>query len=249
MIGYLVLIVGLAALAFLAWRAERIWQDAGRRDFDPRQRIGWTIKGAIVPALYWWAARIEALSPQEQEWLLARETEALGVSCADSLRCPLCGAEIPGAWTLTGSGQPTVAAGLVHCPACDFRLDACRHCRHFLPGSPAGWEQPVWGQGDITFGRCDFYKQLQPVEQTAAPDIARRLRSRGYEQIQAPLLIQDSMLRPDFCRAFAPDRKRIEASAACWPAARRTALLRLLGRTATAEGSPIAGQGEPDEAG
>lgn len=175
------------------------------------------------------------MSIREQAELLARETEALGISRADSLRCPLCEAEVPGAWTLTASGHPSVATGPVECPRCDFRLDACRHCTHLLPGSPQGGAGQQWSGGDMTFGRCAIYKSSQPVEQTCAPEMARRLKARGYERIRAPLPIADSFFPPDSCTAFEPDRSRLRAGRVPWPDARRVALLRLLALPAAPE--------------
>jgi len=228
MSGCLWLALGLGVLGCLAYRAGRIWVDAGRRGFDLARRIGWTLLGAVVPFRYWWGVRIEALSPQEQADLLARETAALGLNRADGLRCPLCSAEVAHAWTLTSDGRPTVVAGPVLCPRCDFRLDACRHCAHFLPGGAQAQGQFGWANPDVTCGRCDQYKVAQPVEQACAPEVARRLKARGWEQIRAPLPIVDSFVPPDFCTAFRPDRKRLRAGGVRWPDARRVALLRLV---------------------
>ena len=226
--NYLWLAGGLAAVGFLAYRAGRIWVDAGRRGFWLVHRLGWALLGAVVPSRYWWKTRIERLSPREQADLLARETTALGLSCADSLRCPLCTAEIPHAWTLTPDGRSTVAPGPVECPRCDFRLDACRHCIHFLPGGPQAAGQFGWSSGDATRGCCDRHKVGQPVEQVCSSEVARQLKARGWERIRAPLPIVDSFLPPDFCTAFRPDRKRLKASDVRWSGARRVALLRLL---------------------
>ncbi len=118
--------IGLLVVGFLAGRAGRIWSDATQRGLAPAQRLGWALRGVVRPARYWWAGRLAAMSPEEQADLLAREVAALGLSRADGQRCPLCRAEVPHAWTLTGDGQPTVAPGPVQCPACDFRLDADR---------------------------------------------------------------------------------------------------------------------------
>jgi len=236
---YLWLVPLLAALGFLAYRAGRIWIDAGWRGLASAPRLGWALLGAVAPARYWWGARIDALSPEERADILARETEALGLSRADSLRCPLCGAEIPHAWMLGPDGRPTVAPGPVECPGCDFRLDACRHCIHFLPGGDRTAGQPGWGGGDVTFGRCGRYRQSQPVEQACTPEMARRLKKRGWDRIRAPRRIVDSYMPPDSCRAFAPDRKRVKDSLVRWPDARRAALLRLLAPPPAPEtGSP-----------
>lgn len=226
-----------AALGLLAWRGARIWLDYGRRAGPPGnlgavvERLGLVLRGAIVPRHYWWGIRIQAMSRAEQERLLARETRALDLSRADGQRCPLCGSEIAPAWTLDEEGQATVAAGPVECPSCDFRLDACRHCRHFLPGAPRSALQVGTVVADITWGRCAFYKRSQPVEEAAAPHMARSLKKRGYERVRAPMQIQDSMLRPDSCRAFDPHPKRCQASDVSWPGPRRVALLRLQGTT------------------
>ncbi len=233
--GYLLLAAGLAALGFLAYRGGRIWVDAGRRGFSLTRRLGWVLLGAVAPSRYWWDARIAALPPHEQTELLARETAALGLSRADSLRCPLCRAELPHAWTLSPDGRPTVAPGPVRCPRCDFRLDACRHCARFLPGSPPTWEQPVLADTDFTYGRCDYYKEMRPVEQVCRPEMARRLKERGWETLRSPIPIVDSFVPPDFCSAFKPDRRRLRLGGVRWPDARRVALLRLLQPPATQE--------------
>ena len=247
MMSYFWIAIGLTAFAFFGYRALRIWLDSGWRGFPIAHRLGWALRGAIVPSRYWWEARIEALSPQEREQLLAREMEALGLSRADSLRCPLCKAEVPRAWALSSAGQPTVARGPVECPGCDFRLDACRHCAHFLPGSPRGWGQVPWDHDDRTFGRCAHYKTYQPVEQACAPDLARRLRDRGHDQVRAPRPIADSFLPPDSCSAFKPDRRWLHAGGVRWPDARRAGLLRLLAPPATPAAPTAAKSTQDDE--
>ena len=236
--GYSWLAVGAVALGLLVCRAGRIWVDAGRRGLGPARGLGWALLGAVVPSRYWWGARIEAMPPHEQADLLARETAALGLSRADSLRCPLCSTEVPHAWALTPDSCPTVAPGPIQCPRCDFRLDSCRHCVHFLPGTPQTWGGFRWGSSDVTFGRCSHYKVPQPVEQACSPEVARQLKARGYEQVRAPLPIADSFLPPDFCTAFKPDRRRLRASEVRWPDARRVALLRLLALPPASETAP-----------
>jgi hypothetical protein len=225
MSSYLWLPVVLAALVFLTCRAGRIWRDAGRHGVAHRLR--WTFVGTVAPSRYWWGARIEALSSQEQADLLAGRTAELGLGRADSLRCPLCHAEIPHAWTLARDGRVTVALGS-KCPKCDFRLDACRHCAHFLPGAPPTGPVLFSAGDDVTFGRCSVYRVSQPTNQVCPPDVARRLIERGWETVRAPLPIMDSFLPPDFCTAFVPERKRLQASEVRWPGAQRVALLRLL---------------------
>jgi len=228
MIDYLWLTAALAALGFLAYRAAHVWIDAGRRGFGLTRRLGWALLGSVAPSRYWWGARVDALSLEERADLLARETVALGLSRADGLRCPLCRAEVVRAWALTPDGRPTVAPGPIQCPRCDFRLDACRHCAHFLPGEPQAWGQISYIGGDSSFGRCGRRRVSQPVEEACAPDVARQLKARGWDRVRAPMPIVDSLLPPDDCTAFVPDRKRLKAGGVRWPDARRTALLRML---------------------
>lgn len=220
------LVLALMVLSFFVYRGGHIWQDAGQRGFSLAQRFEWSCLGAILSSRYWWRARIEALSPQEQTDLLTRETRSLGLSRADSLRCPLCGAEVTNAWTLGRDGHPIVAPGPVKCSQCDFRLDACRHCARFLPGAPQAVSS--WANVDMTFGRCGFYKTTQPVEQACTPEVAQRLKARGYDQLRAPQPVVDSFVPLDGCNAFTPDRKRLKAGGIHWPGLRRAALLRLL---------------------
>ncbi len=247
MMNYVWLAIVAAILSFLAYRGARIWLDAGQRGLGAMHRLGWTLLGAFLPSRYWWAVRIKILSPREQASLLARETNGLGLERADGLRCPLCDAEVPGAWTLAADRRPTVAAGPVECPTCDFRLDACRHCTHFLPGPPRDWGGSPWDPVDLTSGRCRQHTTSQPVEQACAPQVAQQLKARGYEQIRASMPIADSYLPPDSCRAFQPERKLLRANGVRWPDARRTALLSLLVPTEAPETTPLpkdAGGGE-----
>jgi len=231
--GYVWLAIGFAGLALLAYRTTPIWIDSSRRGARPSRRLRWVLTGIVAPSRYWWGARIEMMSPQEQANLLAHETAKLDLTRADNLRCPLCGAEVVNAWTLDADGQPAIPPGPVQCPQCDFRLDACRHCAHFLPGSATTSGLTLRGD-EMTFGRCRFYKTPQPVERITTPEMARRLKASGYETINSPLPIVDSYMPPDFCRAFQPERKRIKESHVRWPDARRAALLRLLrGRDAS----------------
>ena len=213
--------IGLAMLAFMSWRAIPIWIDGNRRGV--KRRLYWALVGIAAPARYWWGTRIETMPESERADLLARETAARRLTRADSLHCPLCGAEVTRAWALDSQGRPTVAPGPVQCSRCGFRLDACRHCARFLPGG-----QGAFNGDDVTFGRCSYYKATQPVEQVCSPEMARQLKARGYDQVRAPIPIVDSFVPPDSCTAFRPDRKRTQASGCRWPDARRVALLRML---------------------
>ncbi|MGD8397879.1 MAG: hypothetical protein PVG11_03405, partial [Anaerolineae bacterium] len=167
--------IALAVLALLAYRASQIWRDSRQLEWHPARRLSWALWGALMPSSYWWDARVEALEQDDQDELLGTETETLDVSRADALVCPLCGTEVPDAWTVDARGEPGVAPGPVECPQCDFRLDACRHCAHFLPGQPGDTGSLAVNAGDITSGRCGYYKTYQPVEKATTPDMARRL--------------------------------------------------------------------------
>jgi hypothetical protein len=228
MTGTIWLAIGLGILGIFGYRAGRIWADSSRRKVQTAYRIRWAVQGTLQPHRYWWGARIGTLSSQERSELLDRETRALGLSRADSLRCPLCHAEVPGAWALSTDGRPTMARGPIECPACDFRLDACRHCAHFLPGSHTGGPDSPWFRGDMSFGRCQHYQTSQPVEQVCTQDMARRLKARGIEHVRAPRHIVDSFVPPTFCRAYTPERRRLREGGIHWPTARHAALLRLL---------------------
>jgi len=227
MSGLIGLAIGLAVLALLLARAVPIWMDSGRHRVQLAHRLYGILVGIVAPSRYWWGARVEAMSPDERADLLAGETAALALAHADSLRCPLCSAEVPHAWALDAKGRLAVAPGPIQCPRCDFRLDACRHCANFLPGTPRAWGGDSLSE-DETFGRCNFYKVTQPVERVCAPEMARQLKERGYESIRAPLPIVDSFVPPDFCTAFHLDRRRLRAGGIRWPDARRVALLRVL---------------------
>lgn len=238
MSGLIELAIGLALLFLLLYRAAPIWLDGGRRGVGPMRRITCTLMGTVAPSRYWWGARLKDMPSDEQADLLARETAALGLARADSLRCPLCGADAPRAWALDSAGRPTAAPGPIKCPQCDFRLDACRHCAHFLPGSPQAWGRGSWSSDDWTFGRCSVYKELQPVEQVSSPEMARQLKARGFDQVRAPLPIVDSYMPPDLCTAFKLDRRRLQASGIRWPDARHVALLHMLGVLAVSRTGP-----------
>ncbi|MGD8596116.1 MAG: hypothetical protein PVJ26_03770 [Anaerolineae bacterium] len=227
-VAYVLLVVGLTGLACLGYRSGQLWLDAAQRDLGPGARAAWSLWGALMPDHVWWPIRFEAMSQEEQSRLLESETQALGVERLDSLLCPLCGAEIHNAWALTADGQARVAPGPVQCPSCDFRLDACRHCARFLPGPSRDWGQSAWTGADMTFGRCAHYKKVQSLEQACAPQMAQRLRQRGYDQIRAPAAIMDSYLPLDSCRAFEVDRRRLRANRIAWPNARYQALLSIL---------------------
>lgn len=231
------LVPSLPALGVLTYRGARCWVDTGRWGFAAASRLRWALWGAVMPARYWWGARIEAMPEAERAHLLARETATLGLGRADSLCCPLCGAEVSGAWALAAGSQARVGPGPVQCPACDFRLDACRYCAHFLPGAPRSPGVASWHEDDITSGRCRHYKAWQSVERTTTPEMSKQLRARGWEQVRGPLPIIDSYLPPDHCSAFRPEPRRLRAGGIRWPNAHRVALLWMI-PTPAAEKAP-----------
>jgi hypothetical protein len=90
----------------------------------------------------------------------------------------------------------------------------------------------------MSFGRCNYYKVPQPVEQVCSSEMAGQLKAWGYERVRAPMPIMDSFLPPDFCTAFKPDRRRLRVGGIHWPDARRVAFLRLLALPPAPETTP-----------
>ena len=186
-------------------------------------RLAWT--AVRSPLRYWWSDRLHLLSPAAQERLLATEAARLGLSRVDSVLCPLCGTEIKRAWRVDEAGHLDVARRAVVCPQCDFRLDACRHCHHFQPGEPGG----SWGgMGDYTHGRCAVHKRSQPVESLCTPEMAKRLKERGYDYLSGPAPIADSYIPLSGCQSFTLDERRLRTSGVHRPGLRQRGLLRLL---------------------
>ncbi|HIC87960.1 MAG TPA: hypothetical protein EYP04_00935 [Anaerolineae bacterium] len=242
------LIFALSALLWLAVQAGRVWTDARRRGFPPRQRLWLAAQAALFPDRYWWDARLHAMPAEERDALLRQGAARLGLQRVDGLRCPLCGqAEIERAWALTKEGKLTVPRREVTCPACDFRLDSCRHCAHFLPGERGAGRTPglSWGaETSIAYGRCNAYKEWQPVRELYAPDMVRQLESRGFSSIRAPKRIVDSYIPLEACRAFELDLKRLRANGVPSPGKTRRRLLKLLALVEAETGDQ---EGRPEE--
>jgi hypothetical protein len=215
-------------IIFFLFRAVRVWQDSAYLTVSPFIRIFWGLVGGIIPSLYWWKYRISALTPEQRDSILRKETTTLNLRSPDNLICSLCGSEIEGAWTVTENGSITVSKGPVNCPRCDFRLDSCRFCQHFLPGKPGAWGQVEMGESDITHGRCSIYKKERPVEETCSPSVSKKLKALGFSYVRDNLPIIDSYFPPDFCSAYNPDKKRIKSGDVSWPNRKVTALIRLL---------------------
>jgi hypothetical protein len=214
----------LALLAWRVWAAVRAGRDALDHGWAGLASLGWAASAAIFPAWYWQQGRLERLGPDEAHEILLSAARAHRLASVANLRCPLCDAEMVNVLNVTADGR-LVVASQSRCPRCDFRLDACRHCRHFLPARDA-----IGGQIDMTHGRCQAYRAPQPVA-AAYPDMARQLTALGYDTLNAPKPIIDSFLPLDECRSFALDDKRLRLSKVKWLGRERLALLQLRQRT------------------
>lgn len=186
-------------------------------------RLAWT--AVRSPARYWWTSRPLLLPRPKQERLLAEGTARLGLSRVDNVHCPLCGTEIERAWIVDDTGRLDVARRAVACPRCDFRLDACRHCRHFRPGGAADSLDTLT---DYTRGQCGVHRQTQPVEDFCTPEMAKRLKARGYDYLAGPAPILDSYIPLSGCQSFSLDERRLRTSGVRRPGLRQRGLLRLL---------------------
>ena len=201
------------------------YADARRLGAPQARSLRLALTAALSPMRYWWGARLLLLPRPTQERLLTEGATRLGLSRVDSVRCPLCGTGIERAWTVNNAGRLDVARRTVVCPQCDFRLDACRHCRHFRPGGAAGSLDTLT---DYTRGRCAVHKRSQPVEDFCAPEMAKRLRARGYDYLPGPAPILDSYIPLSECQSFSLDERRWRASGVRRPGLRQRGLLRLL---------------------
>lgn len=177
--------------------------------------LQWSLAlGAARPAA--WLARRLGVTPEARARLAAEEAGRRRLARLTNLRCPLCDTEIEDAWTVTPEGgieaRPNSA-----CPHCDFRLDACRHCRHFVAGGTGGSSytgsplQPMahFGDEDFTRGGCGVYRAYVSVYDLYDPKTADRF-AVFTEQIRVPKPVADSYHPLPECRAFAlaPDRLR-----------------------------------------
>ena len=222
----------MAVLALLAWRvwaAMRTGRDARVHGWAGLASLGWAASAAIYPGWYWQRARLQRLRPDEAHEILQSAARAHRLASVANLRCPLCDAEMVNVLSVAAGGRLAVASQS-RCPRCDFRLDACRHCQHFLPARDA-----IGGQIDMTHGRCQAYRAPQPVAE-AFPDMAQRLTALGYDTLNAPKPIVDSFVPLDECRSFALDDKRLRLSTAKWLGRERLALLQLRQRTKQRDG-------------
>ncbi len=171
--------------------------------------LGW-------PRLVAWTAWRLGITREERDGLSAAEAARRGLASLLNLRCPLCGTEIRGAWTVTADGQLGARRASV-CPTCDFRLDSCRHCRHFRPGGAAGAAVNSGmmvrvGDEDFTQGGCEVYRGYASVYDLYGEKMADRLAMMGAESIRVPKPITDSYVPLPECTAFALAPRRLRHS-------------------------------------
>jgi hypothetical protein len=226
--GWALLGLLLCAAGWRVATAARVLRDAQRRGADVRNGLRWALVALLNDRPYWWVARLTMMAGDEARALLRRMAQEHGLASVANVRCPLCGDEIADALAVSEAGALTVARRGVLCGRCDLRLDACRHCRHFLPARLA-YAGPAFAHGeggDFTHGRCDRYREWQPVHDVY-PHMAGRLEKMGYEYLSAPQRIQDSFFPPDECTSFALDLKRLRKSEVAWLTPQRRALLDL----------------------
>ncbi|MBM3135200.1 MAG: hypothetical protein FJZ89_07955 [Chloroflexi bacterium] len=226
----------LLAAAVLAWRlgaATRVYQDARARRFPALPRLGYAARALVAPDDYWWGARLERLTAAEQTAILAEAARRLGLRSVANLRCPLCRQEMGKALSISPAGQIVVPRETI-CPACGFRLDACRHCQHFKPGAQTGGAGPAWGgmalrwETDYTQGACQLHKEMRSVADVCPPQMANKLLEMGLDYVQTPKAIPDSFVPLEDCRAFTLDEEELRRSDIRGVDKRRARLLRLL---------------------
>jgi hypothetical protein len=219
------LLLIISAACLLAWRgviAAQVALDARRRGFTPIEIARWTLIAALAADRYWWGARLDRLPVPEGRELLIDLARAHDLPNVISLRCPLCETEIKNALAAADNGE-LYARRNAACPHCDFRVDACRHCTHFLP---AAGGLMLERNGDFSHGRCSFYRALEPVR-TAYPQHASRLEAQGYDVLPIPKLITDSFIPLPECTAFVLKLDLLRQSNIPWLDRQRVALIRL----------------------
>ncbi len=223
--GALNAIVITLGVVVLLWRgvvAAQVGLDARQRGFKPFDLFRWTLTALIAADLYWWGARLDRFTVPEARALLADASREHGLLNVGDVRCPLCNHEVKQA--LTAVDGDLVIRRQASCAHCDFRVDACRHCAHFLPASDgiAFIDRGV----DFSHGRCDFYRAPEPVS-TAYPQHARRMEALGYDVLRAPRPIADSYIPLPECTAFSLKPELLRKSNVPWINRQRVALIRL----------------------
>ncbi|MGQ9625656.1 MAG: hypothetical protein ACUVV0_01965 [Anaerolineae bacterium] len=219
-------LAGLIVVAFRVREAVRIYSDARKRRFHHPEALFWALVGLFAPDRYWWGRRLEVLEGGEAQLVLAAAAHDMGLKDVSNLLCPLCERqELEGVLRLSPSGSLSVRGKEVICSRCGFRLDCCRHCRHFTPGSSSS--QLSFGSADRTQGRCEIHREWRPVNEICPPSMSRRLMEMGYEALHVRAVIRDSYVPLEECRAFALDEKGLRLSGAKHIDRKRLNLLRL----------------------
>jgi hypothetical protein len=217
------LVFGLGLLVWRSAVAVRVGDDARHHGLPLRKAAGWAALALLAADRWWWGGRLEVLSADEARALLRSTAQAHRLTSVVNVRCPLCDAEIVDALTVTDEGRLAIRPK-AQCRRCDFRLDACRHCAHFLPAQ-VGFSMTT-GESDFSHGRCGQYRALQPVRE-AYPQQARQLEARGYDMLPAPKPITDSYIPLEECTAFELKMDRLRASRVAWLTRQRIALVQL----------------------
>lgn len=201
--NHFILLAGLALFALMlwGWSALRILRDARGRSVPLGRALGYGFLYALYPSGYWWGPRLDLLASWERRDLLQGEARRLGVRDVTSIRCPLCGTEIPKALAVDPSGQFDFPSHPIQCSHCDFRLDSCRFCQYFTPAKG-------WGEPDITHGTCQRYRDWRKVEE-AYPQFASRFQNLGIAQVHVPKRIVDSYVPLEECPGATVDPKRL----------------------------------------
>jgi len=220
------LLLIIIALSLIAWRgisAVQVGLDARRRGFAPSEIVRWALVSVVDADRYWWGARLDRLAALEARELLAAAAQTLRLLTVVNVRCPLCDHEIKNALSVADDGELYVRRQAT-CPHCDFRVDACRHCAHFLPAT--GGATVFDRHGDVSHGRCGFYRALEAVC-TAYPQHASRMEAMGFDVLPTPRPIVDSYIPLSECTTFSLKLEHLRQSKGLWLDRRRAALIRL----------------------
>jgi hypothetical protein len=216
----------ISVVGLLLWRgfvAIPVGLDAQRRGFKPIEIIHWALIAVMDADRYWWGPRLDRFAAPEARELLAAMAQAHHLLSVVDVRCPLCDHEIRNALSVAANGELYVRRKAA-CPHCDFRVDACRHCAHFQPS--IGGFTMFERHGDVSHGRCGFYRAVEPVR-TAYPRHARRLEAMGYDMLPTPKAIVDSYIPLAECTAFSLKPELLRNSRVPWIDRQRVPLIRL----------------------
>jgi hypothetical protein len=219
----LFIVVGACLLTWRIIVAAQVARDARQRGFKPIAIGRWALVALVAADRYWWGARLDRLSIAEARELLVETARAHNLLNVTSMRCPLCDSEMKNVLAVADNGDLYVRRQAT-CPHCDFRVDACRHCAHFLPATDGA---TVFDRhGDLSHGRCAQYRALESVR-TAYPQHAHRMEALGYDMLPTPKLIVDSFIPLEECTAFSLVPEHLRDSHVPWIGRQRIALIRL----------------------